>query len=193
LDQLLHAVPPEMTLDPPFGLAFINGYKYLLLAIKGGSRRLKGDALLKVLAASRGQLQKNPKLLDAAVKTLYAESLVVTDEVVEAVRTLRVKQWVYLRDTRTHSIFLDPAAEVALGVLGLTQRVRDITGASGVVVETGIVRYRGRFVCDGLATPIAMLGRNYRASFNESFRALKAQGRYHVTAEERQVQERNCG
>jgi hypothetical protein len=65
-------------------------------------------------------------------------------------------------------------------VLGLTDRLRDIVGGSGIVLETGLVRYRGCFVCDGLVYKKLWLGPNYKKSFNAAFSEMKAEGRFYV-------------
>ena len=65
-------------------------------------------------------------------------------------------------------------------MLGLTDRLRDIVGGSGVVLETGLVCYRGRFVCDGLVYKKLWLGPNYKKSFNAAFSEMKAKGRFYV-------------
>ncbi|MDQ3775283.1 MAG: hypothetical protein M3461_13500 [Pseudomonadota bacterium] len=79
---------------------------------------------------------------------------------------------------------MHPSEETAFGVLGLTQPVRDIAGASGVAIETGIVRFTGKFVCDGLVTRIVHLGPNYRKSYGRAYSAAKAEGRFYVCDED---------
>ena len=37
-------------------------------------------------------------------------------------------------DTKLHSIFVDPSADRAYGVVGLTQSIREVIGGSGVLV-----------------------------------------------------------
>jgi hypothetical protein len=76
-----------------------------------------------------------------------------------------------------------PSEETAFGVLGLTQPVRDIVDASGVAIETGIVRFTGRFVCDGLVTRMVHLGPHYRKSYSRVYKAAKAEGRFYVCDE----------
>lgn len=139
-----------MTLEPTVANAFIAGYKRLLLEIGLRGRAPKTGNVPSVLASARRQLTETPGLLDKALANLRARSEEVDEEIVRAVRTLRVNDWVFLRDTKAYSIFVHPSEETAFGVLGLTQPVRDIAGASGVAIETGIVRFIGRFVCDGL-------------------------------------------
>ena len=172
-----------MTLDPTVANAFIAGYKRILLEIGLRGRAPKSGNVLSVLAAARRQLTETPGLLDKALVKLRARSEGVDDEIVRAVRTLRVNDWVFLRDTKAYSIFVHLSEETAFGVLGLTQPVRDIAGASGVAIETGIVRFTGRFVCDGLVTRIVHLGPHYRKSYSRVYKAAKAEGRFYVCDE----------
>jgi hypothetical protein len=138
-----------VTLEPTVANAFVAGYKGLLLQIGVGGRPPKSSNVLSVLASARRQLTETPGLLDKALVKLRARSEGVDEEIVRAIRTLRVNNWVFLRDTKAYSIFVHPSEETAFDVLRLTQSVRDIAGALGVVIETGIVRFTGRFVCDG--------------------------------------------
>ncbi len=169
-----------MILDKANAQRFIQGYSLIVLEILGGtSRRLRGD-FLQLLAKGRAKLVRKPTLLQKAKASLESRSVDLDLEVLQAIESLDVRQWAYLRDTKTHSIFLDTSTDRAFGVLGLTERIRDIIGGSGVVIETGLVRYRGRFVCDGVISQTTWLGPNYKKSFNEKFKALKAEGRFYV-------------
>jgi len=71
----------------------------------------------------------------------------------------------------------------AFGVVGLTERIRDIVGAPGVMIETGLVRYRGKFVCDGLVSRLVYLGPGYHKSYGAIYRDLRTQGRLQVDCE----------
>ena len=82
------------------------------------------------------------------------------------------------RDKLRASVFI--AGEFAFGVRALTQRIRDIVGTSGVILETGIVRYCGQYVCDGLVSGVVHLGRNYLRSFASAYERIRAQGRFEV-------------
>ena len=172
-----------MTLEPTVANAFIAGYKRLLLEIGVHGRVPKSGNVLAVLAAARRQLTETPGLLDKALVKLKARSEGVDEEIVRAVRTLRVNDWVFLRDTKSYSIFVHPSEGTAFGVLGLAQPVRDIVGARGVAIETGIVRFTGRFVCDGLVTRMVHLGPSYRKSYGRVYSAAKAEGRFYVCDE----------
>ena len=81
---------------------------------------------------------------------------------------------------KVHSIFMDAETKRAFGVLGLTERLRDVVGGSGVFLKAGLVRYQGRFVCDGVVTRTLWLGPSYKKSFNAAFLEMKAEGRFYV-------------
>lgn len=169
-----------MTLEPDAANEFIRWYKALLLEIEGAHSPKPNRDVLSVMASARHRLSETPALLDDAVSRLSAKLGQVNEAVIRAIRTLSVKNWVFLRDTKTYSIFLDASGNNAYGVLGLTDRIRDISGGSGVVIETGIVRFAGRFVCDGLITRILHLGPGFRKSFGQAYREAKAAGRFHT-------------
>ncbi len=171
-----------VTLEPTAANAFIACYKALLLEIAGPCSTQEGPNLFSMLASARGQLSEKPALLDDALAQLHARSERLNDEGVRAVRTLQVKNWVFLKDTKAHSIFVHPTGESAFGVLGLTEPVRNIVGTTGVILETGIVRLLGKFVCDGIVTRVVHLGPNYRKSFGRAYRTARAEGRFHVDA-----------
>lgn len=168
-----------MILHSAAAITFIAGYKALLLEIAG----TRGDPnALSTLASARRQLAEKPALLDDALVRMNVLSQRLNDDVVRAVRTLQLNNWVFLRDTRAYSIFVDPNGNSAFGVLGLTDQVRDIVGTTGVVLETGIVRFSGKFVRDGIISRVVHLGPNYRKSFDRAYKTAKAEGRFHVDA-----------
>jgi len=169
-----------MILEADAAWRFINGYKKLLLEISGENGSKPEQGIVPKLIEARAKLIGQPALLDEAQARLAAKSEAIDPEVLQAVRGVDVREWVYLRDTKVHSIFMDYTTKRAFGVLGLTDRLRDIVGGSGVVVESGLVRYRGRFVCDGLVKSSLWLGPNYKRSFNATFAEWKAEGRFYV-------------
>ena len=159
---------------------FIHGYKKLLLETYGENGSKPEEGIVPKLIKARTKLLEQPALLHEAHARLAARSETIDPEVLQAVQDIDVREWIYLRDTKVHSIFMDTATERAFGVLGLTDRLRDIVGGCGVLLETGLVRYRGRFVCDGLVKGSLWLGPNYRRSFNATFAEWKAEGRFYV-------------
>lgn len=124
-----------------------------------------------------------PALLRQSIARLEARNVRLDRNVIMALASLDVRQWVYLRDTTRHSIMIDSTADRAFGVLGLTQGIRDITGGTGLYIEAGVVRYRGRYVCDGIISQVVWLGPGYRRSWNETFKEIKASGHFHVKAD----------
>jgi len=160
-------------------LAFIQGYQHLMLTVLGPEAVKGSQDTLALLAAGRKQYLADPSRLDRALEALASQSITVPAEVLAAVRTLEVKNWVYLRDTRAYSVFIDPEGQAAYGVLGLTQRFRDLLGDSGAIVEVGLMCYGGRYVSDGLVTRAVWLGRGYRQEFTARLGELRLQGAFH--------------
>lgn len=170
-----------MVIEESEASTFIQGYTQIMVQIYGPLPAKPKMKLREILAAARTKYLADRSLLDGALRELETGSVSVAPEVVSAVRGLEVKQWIYLKDTKAHSIFIDPSAEAAYGVLGLTQRFGDIIGGSGAIVETGLLRYLGRYVSDGIVTSVVWLGRNYKKDFNTVLADLRAQGRFHKT------------
>lgn len=167
-------------LDPAAADAFIAGYKRVLLRVIGDTQK-NGSDLLGTLVRARRHVVENAAVLDQA---FGAETTPPVDPVVfGAIRTLRIDDYVYLKDTKGYSIFIQASGNAAFGVVGLTERIRDIVGAPGVMIETGLVRYRGRFVCDGLVSRLVHLGPAYRKSYGAIYRDLRTQGRFQVECE----------
>ncbi len=172
-----------MYLDPVDAQRFIQGYKLLMLEILGEQEDHTTGSVVPLLAKARAKLVGKPALLRQSIVRLEARNIRPDREVVIALEGLEVRQWVYLRDTKLHSIMIDSSADRAFGVLGLTQGIRDIVGGTGLVIETGLVRYRGRYVCDGVISQAVWLGPGYRRSWNETFKVLKESGKFYVKAD----------
>jgi hypothetical protein len=164
-------------------LAFIRGYTQLMIEIYGTppAKHKETTTLLEVLATARAKYISDRSLLDKALRALNAKSVSVPDEVVSAIRRLEVEKWVYLKDTRSYSIFIHPTGKVAYGVLGLTDRVRNITGGSGAIIETGVMRYVGHYVTDGIVSSVVWLGRQYKNDFSDVLASLRSQGAFHAS------------
>lgn len=86
----------------------------------------------------------------------------------------------FLRDTRSYSVFIQADGSCGYGVLGLTERIRDIVGGSGVYFEAGIVEIGGRYICDGLTAGMVMLGKGYKQSYTEILTTLRQQSKFHT-------------
>lgn len=99
-------------------------------------------------------------------------------EMLDAITALRVERWVYLKDTRSYSVFLPEDGRSALGVLGLTDRLSDITGGSGLLVRTGVMPLGGRWVCDGLLEGDIVIGPQMRRNITDEYQALRRAGQF---------------
>ncbi len=69
---------------------------------------------------------------------------------------------------------------IGYGVLGLTDRIRDIVGKPAIAIETGIMKINGRFVCDGLIIALAGIGPNYKREFNQLYKELKEKNNFKI-------------
>ena len=119
-----------MIIDPLSASKFVAVYKALLLEIdRTGHDERKSD-LIKRLVAARSRLSSDPSLIEQALAALKSKSLAVDPEVVASLRSLEVENWVFLRDTKLHSLFVHPSEHRAYGVLGLNDRLRISSGAS---------------------------------------------------------------
>lgn len=167
----------RMVINPAAAADFIAGYKSLLLKIHGIVGATPSDRLLETLAVAREQIKLNPALVGEAAAALETEGEPIAPDVLRAIKTLRLRQWVFLRDTATRSIFIDAKRREAYGILGLTDRIRDIFGGSAVVFKGGVVEYCGRYVCDGIVANHVWLGPNYKKEFTSLLAELKKEGR----------------
>jgi hypothetical protein len=172
-----------MVLAAPAAKAFIRDYSLLLAEVHRLSGEAQESELLRILAAGREALQKVPERMRQAVDSLKGRGAELSPEVLKAVGTLRLKQWVYLRDTTKCSILLAPEDREAFGVLGLTDPLRTLAGRGAVTFRTGVVEYGGKYVCDGLFSGHVRIGPNYRRDFEALFKAVKAEGGYRVASE----------
>ncbi|MGO9945587.1 MAG: hypothetical protein ACLPWG_01900 [Steroidobacteraceae bacterium] len=167
-----------MILDERSAAVFINGYQKLLLQICGPA---EGNVkLLQRLAKGRKKLMSDVSLLDDALSRIHAQGQHVDETVIAAAASLQVKSWVYLRDTRRYSIFMEQAGIHAYGAVGITDPIKDLLGGSGALVETGLLLYDGRIVCDGLISPLAWIGPSYKRSFNEALSNIRSSGNFYT-------------
>ena len=137
--------------------------------------------LVQILAAARQVVVESPSLIDAAAAALDAKGRSIPKDVLDAIKTIQLKQWIFLRDTSKYSVFLDPDGNAAYAVLGLTDPLRNIVGGSAVAFTTGVVAYEGHYVCDGIIGKIVWLGPNMKKTFNATFSALRNTGGFHTS------------
>lgn len=169
-----------MRLETSAALHFIAGYQRLLEEIhrrSGGEHQQRG---LARLVAARAVAHRTPALLEAAASALEGAGTAVPADVLDAVRNLQLRQWVYLRDTTKYSVFICADAEQAFAVLGLSDEIRDVVGGTAVTFTAGVVAYRGCYVCDGLIESPLWLGANLKKEFSAALAHLKKRGRFRM-------------
>ncbi len=166
-----------MFIERDAALHFIEGNQRLLAMVvsqPAESLDLKDLTGLALLAQARQLIVDDPTRLRLAAAALVKNEQAIADDVLQAVESLQLKQWVYLRDTTKYSVLIDPEAEKAYAVLGLTQSLKTVLGGSGLVIGTGVMAYRGQYVCDGIFSgqPV-WLGPGYKSSFSDNFADIK--------------------
>jgi len=100
--------------------------------------------LLERLVDGRKKLMSNAALLDDAQSRVHSQAQHIDGTVVAAARSLQVRSWVYLRDTRRYSIFMEPAGIHAYGAVGITNPIKELIGGAGALVETGLTKLHRR-------------------------------------------------
>jgi hypothetical protein len=132
------------------------------------------DELLYKLSQGRDAYERE--------RTLFEEYLDSNKEVplaiANAIRSLMINNWAYLRDTTKYSLFINTEGTSAFAVLGLTQPIKELFGCSGLYMKAGVFCLNGQYVCDGLITDQVILGKGYRDQFNEIYRELKSTGNF---------------
>lgn len=165
-----------MILEPAWSAAFIGDYKQVLLDLAGPGE--KHERMLDTLIRGRNRLVQDRRALAASLAALRARNALADEEAVEAIQGLQVARWIYLRDTTRHSIFMDPSGKAAYGVLGLSDRIKDLLGASGIVIETGLFTYKQRIVCDGLISFVTRMAPGHRRDCNTRLADLRKVGAF---------------
>ena len=84
----------------------------------------KKRELLQTLAEGREKCLKNAALLGKAKSALEARREPINAEAYRAIASMQFKRWIFLKDTKAYSVFLDPTGEAAYAVLGLTDRIQ---------------------------------------------------------------------
>ena len=87
-------------------------------------------------------------------------------------RHIRVEEWIFVKNLKTCSVFMDMDKR-AYGVLGLLDKLHRLTGGAGCIITTGVMRYRGRYVCDGLIHYTSAIGPDYRKTFDDTVSDLE--------------------
>ena len=171
-----------MVIAPEAANLFICEYSRLLAhvyAMQGGGF---DEDVLTVLASGRAAIAADAALFARAVNELEQANQALAPAVLDAVATLKLSRWIYLRDTTRYSAFLDAQGDNAYAVRGLSHPVRGITGGAGAILDTGLVQYGGYIVCDGIVSNAMWLGPNLQRDYSSLLAKAKTKGRFHTRA-----------
>jgi len=170
-----------MKIDPITANDFIAVYREFLLDLYESSETEKvHKKLTEKLVIGRRQFAENRDLLKVFLEKNNKFNF--PKETISAIENIEIAKWVYLRDTRYYSVLLNIDGLSGYGVLGLNDKIKEIVGQSGVVIETGVMPLKGNFVSDGLILSLADLGSNYKNEFNVKFRELKESKKFKTKA-----------
>ena len=162
---------------------FINGYKPALLRVLANTNTASTGSINDDLVAARALVHGDKDLFEAALADLATEGTPVEAEVAAAIRSIRVELWIYLKHTKTFAVFLDKEARNAYAVRALTTPLDELLDEPPFALETGVFRFQGVFVCDGLALNPVALGPGYRAQLKAVYSQLRKSGKFHARAE----------
>lgn len=163
-----------MWIDSSTAGRFIKSYMDFLGTLVSAEEK-HGVPVAQWLVVGRARYGADPAAL-ARYRVAHPEA---DSEILDAVAALKLGRWTYLKDTRSYSVFVAEDRSAAYGVLGLTDRLREVAqGEAGVVVTAGVFPLHGRWVCDALFEVIARLGPNLRRDVNETYQRLRRGGSF---------------
>jgi hypothetical protein len=169
-----------MLLPRESALRFIEGYKAILLRVLADAGIKRTRSITKDLAAARSHAKDKPELIETAVAELQSIGQPVEPAVIAAIKSMKVDQWVYLRDTKTFAVFIDKRVENAYEVRALTTPLNELVDDPPIAFETGVFEYEGVYVCDGLVLNPVALGPGYKTQFRAAYTAIRKAGRLHA-------------
>jgi hypothetical protein len=75
---------------------------------------------------------------------------------------------------------MEPAGIYAYGAVGITDPIKELIGGAGALIETGLLQYEGRILCDGLISSLTWLGPSYKRSFNEVVSEIRSADNFYT-------------
>ena len=154
---------------------FISVYQDFLTSL-ADPQTSAGKDVLEVLSEARARYAADRSLF----ATWRARNAGRDADMLDAIERIEIGRWIYLKDTRSYSVFMHEDGLRAYAVQGLTERLRDIFGYSGMLVQAGVFPLGGQFVCDGLFGGAVMLGSTYLADIKPRYQALRENGGFHA-------------
>lgn len=161
---------------------FLRDYQVVLLRAmrhKLGDPHIEQLDMRALCEARVHLLLHRAELLPRIVAECAADGMPLDEDIQQAVATLDVRLWIFLKELTHHAVFLDSQTPLtARAVYALTEPLSDIIGGAGAAIEAGVCIYRGRFVCDGLISQLVWIGRRLRSSWQREFMEAKRSGRF---------------
>ena len=157
---------------------FINSYKAVLLRVLANTGAASTGSINRDLCNARAKVNEDRSLLDTALADLAREGSPLETDVVAAIRSVKLGRWIYLKQNKTHAVFLDQAVSKAYAVKALTTPLTELLDGAPVAIETGLFEYEGAFVCDGLVLRPVGIGPGLRAQLREDFNRLRQSGHF---------------
>ena len=175
--------PRTMLLPRDQALRFIEAYKAVLLRVLSNTKTPTTNSVNNDLATARSLAREDRGLIESAFTDLAAEGNPIESAVVEAIRSMKVDQWLYMRQTKTFAVFLDKDASCAYAVLALTTPLHQLVGEPPFAMKIGLFEYEGKFVCDGLALNPVALGPGYRNQLTAAYSHIRKAGNFRAHTE----------
>jgi hypothetical protein len=171
-----------MLLPRDQALRFIEGYKAVLLQVLHASGKSSSGSIIDDLASARSLAKDKSELIEDAFSDLSNQAQFIDPTVAQAIRTMKVSQWIYLRHTKTAAIFVDIEVENAFAVKALTTPLFEVAEEPPITFETGVFKYLGNYVCDGIVLNPVLIGPGYKAQFNAAYSTIRKAGCFHAKA-----------
>lgn len=169
-----------MLIDPAHAHEFLQEYQRLLAVVIVLSPPQEQTELMTLLANARDRMRDTPGLMQQALQNLEQQGEPLAPAVLQAVQSMRVDRWVYLRDTADYSVVLEsrPGYHGGYAVRCLTTPLHELLDGQACVMDCGLMLYHGQVVCDGLVRVQAWLAANPRRALTETWRGLRRVGKF---------------
>ena len=172
-----------MLLPRDKALRFIEAYKSILLTALELVGVERTESIIADLSRARSELLEDSDLLEKSIAGFSAQNGPMEADLVQAIRSMKVSQWVYLRQTKTAAIFIDQKIENAYSVKALTNPIYQVVDVAPSMFIAGVFQYIGCFVCDGIIENPVMLGPGYKAQFKAAYSIIRKAGHHHTKTE----------
>jgi hypothetical protein len=143
---------------------------------KNKSYRAFMNTSLDVKAQCRDAIYSPSPIIQEFIES--SEGLTEQDKIdAEAWKRYIAGQFVALKHTKNHTIFMPlEDAQVAYAANSLTSDLGEMLDTP-VVVNTVLLPFRSKILCDGLISFGVFIGRNMHAGLNDEFKKLKKSGK----------------